>query len=56
MKYVIGYEGNKGFVVLEETNNVRVALLRVKRYKLAGREDVKIKKRGLTGLPLYDIM
>lgn len=56
MKYVVGYDKDKTFVVLYETNNVRLALLMAKKYREAGKEDVKTKKRGLTGLPMYDII
>lgn len=47
MKYVVGYETNKTFVTLYETNNVRLALLMAKRYNEAGKESVKVKKKVL---------
>lgn len=47
MKYVVGYDQEKGFITLYEGNNLRAALLMAK--KIGSQKEgkiIKIKKRG----------
>ena len=44
-KYVIGYEREGKFVILHESDNLRLAMLMANKYKTARKEEIKIKKR-----------
>lgn len=46
MRYVVGYDKEGKFVVLCETNNLRIALLKAKKASVKRTEEIKIKKRG----------
>lgn len=44
-KYVVGYDTEKGFVVLYETDSAKVALTMKKMYTKKNIHEIKIKKR-----------
>ena len=50
MKYVVGYSHEGKFVVLYESENVRMAMLIANKYKATSTEEIKIKK-GLDNQP-----
>ena len=44
-RYVVGYESNKGFVVLRETADARVALVMKQQLAKKHAEQIVIRKR-----------
>ena len=47
-RYVVGYESKGTFVVLHSTDSAKVAVAARQRLAKTRKEDIKIKKKGLT--------